>query len=307
MRVFGSIRTAILALIIAAVPSASFAGVFVSVTIAPPALPVYAQPICPAPGYLWTPGYWAYGPAGYYWVPGVWVRPPAVGLLWTPGYWGWANGAYIWHAGYWGPHVGFYGGVNYGFGYTGVGFFGGEWRGGAFFYNTSVVRVNTVVIHNTYNRTVVVNNYANNRVSFNGGPHGIQARPTGFEMQAQREQRFQATAEQESHRQMAANDRGQWYSENQGRPALAARNTVNAREENQQDRVAQGIRSGQMTPGEATRAENRQERIDNSVRQDRMENGGRLTPQERQNINQRQNAASRQIYNEKHNDVRERR
>ena len=55
--------------------------------------------------------------------------PPRAGVLWTPGYWGFAGGVYAWHAGYWGPHVGFYGGINYGFGYGGVGFVGGEWRG----------------------------------------------------------------------------------------------------------------------------------------------------------------------------------
>ncbi len=90
------------------------------------------------PGYLWTPGYWAYGPMGYYWVPGVWVSPPPSWLLWTPGYWGWANGIYLWHGGYWGPHVGFYGGVNYGFGYGGFGFAGGSWVGGQFRYNMEV-------------------------------------------------------------------------------------------------------------------------------------------------------------------------
>ncbi len=89
----------------------------------------------PGDGYMWTPGYWAYGPAGYYWVPGVWVRPPQVGVLWTPGYWGWGGGAFIFHEGYWGPHIGFYGGVNYGFGYGGVGFEGGYWHGGVFAYN----------------------------------------------------------------------------------------------------------------------------------------------------------------------------
>ena len=66
-------------------------------------------------------------------------RPPA--CMWTPGYWGWGGAAFIWHAGYWGPHVGFYGGINYGFGYTGVGFVGGEWRGRDFFYNRSVVNI----------------------------------------------------------------------------------------------------------------------------------------------------------------------
>ena len=62
-----------------------------------------------------------------------------------------------WNAGYWGPHVGFYGGVNYGFGYGGVGFGGGEWRGGAFFYNTAVVNVGGAHFTNVYvNRTVIV-------------------------------------------------------------------------------------------------------------------------------------------------------
>ena len=58
------------------------------------------------------------GGGGYYWVPGTWVQPPRVGVLWTPGYWGFVGGVYAFHAGYWGPHVGFYGGVNYGFGYA---------------------------------------------------------------------------------------------------------------------------------------------------------------------------------------------
>jgi hypothetical protein len=77
----------------------------VSVPIAPPALPIYAQPPLPALGYLWTPGYWAWDGSDYYWVPGVWVRPPRVGFLWTPGYWGWNNGAYLFNEGYWGLQV----------------------------------------------------------------------------------------------------------------------------------------------------------------------------------------------------------
>lgn len=114
------------------VVSVAQVGVFVNFSIhtPPPGVPVYAQPPCPVDGYLWTPGYWAWGKGGYYWVPGVWVRPPAVGVLWTPGYWAFAAGVYTWHPGYWGPHVGFYGGVQYGFGYTGVGFVGGVWHGG---------------------------------------------------------------------------------------------------------------------------------------------------------------------------------
>ena len=74
-------------------------GIGVSVNIAPPILPVYVQPVLPAPGYIWTPGFWAWNPdaADYYWVPGTWVLPPRVGVLWTPGFWGWTNGAYIFH------------------------------------------------------------------------------------------------------------------------------------------------------------------------------------------------------------------
>ena len=78
-------------------------------------------------------------------------------------------------------------------------------------------------------------------------------------------------------------------------------NEVGERRENQQDRIAQGIRSGQMTPREAARTENRERNINRSIAADRAANGGRLTAQERRNINQRQNRVSRQIYRQKHN------
>ena len=130
-------------------------GVGVSIRIAPPALPVYEQPPLPAPGFLWTPGYWSYGEAGYFWVPGVWVHPPRVGVLWTPGYWGYEGGVYGWHGGYWGPHIGFYGGVNYGFGYGGIGFAGGEWRGGAFAYNSAVANFGSVHVTNVYELSLI--------------------------------------------------------------------------------------------------------------------------------------------------------
>src|ERR1700693_832915 len=169
MRTLIKFRNIVLLSFLFLVPAASFAQVAVSVRIGPPALPVYAQPPCPGDGYLWTPGYWAYGPVGYYWVPGVWVAPPRVGVLWTPGYWGFGGGVYAWHAGYWGPHVGFYGGINYGFGYGGVGFGGGMWSGGFFRYNSAVMNVNSSVVKNVYiNRTVINNTTIVNQASFNG-------------------------------------------------------------------------------------------------------------------------------------------
>lgn len=80
-------------------------------------------------------------------------------------------------------------------------------------------------------------------------------------------------------------------------------NEVGQRRENQQDRIANGIRSGSMTPGEAARTENREQGINQQVRADRAANGGRLTGQEKRRINREQNGASRQIYRQKHNDA----
>jgi len=180
MRIARFVLFLVLAAGILALPAPSHAqvAVGVSIRIGPPALPVYAQPICPGPGYIWVPGYWAYGyeDEDYFWVPGTWVIAPEPGLLWTPGYWGWNEGFYVWHAGYWGPTVGFYGGINYGFGYTGVGFFGGYWRGNNYYYNRSVTNINVTNIHNTYN-TTVINEHVNNHVSFNGGPGAIHDEP----------------------------------------------------------------------------------------------------------------------------------
>ena len=191
----------------------------VSVRFGPPALPVYAQPICPGPGYMWTPGYWAWNDAGgYYWVPGTWVMAP-VGMFWTPGYWGWGGGFYMWHPGYWGPHVGFYGGINYGFGYGGVGFVGGEWRGGAFYYNRYVTNVSVTHVTTVYNRTVVVNN---STTSFNGGNGGIPVRATPQEEAWGREQHTPALASQTEHERTAGLSHENFASENHGRPAVAA-------------------------------------------------------------------------------------
>ncbi len=210
----------------------------ISVGIAPPALPVYVQPECPADGYLWQPGYWAYDPTdGYYWVPGVWVAPPDPGLYWTPCYWGFAGGAYGFHQGYWGPSVGFYGGINYGFGYGGYGYGGGRWDGGHFRYNTAVVNVNRTVIHNTYvDRTVIHNTYGNSHTSFNG-PGGITAKPRPEEMAAMKERHIQPTAQQMSHQQTASKNRSQFSSVNHGRPAAAAMNKVGGKKKKGPKRV----------------------------------------------------------------------
>lgn len=303
MRTFLKPRSFLFLLLFFLVPAASFAqiAVGVSIRIGPPALPVYAQPPCPGDGYLWTPGYWGYGAAGYYWVPGVWVMPPRVGVLWTPGYWGFAGGFYGWHAGYWGPHVGFYGGINYGFGFGGVGFVGGHWGGGGFVYNTAVMNVGAGV-HNTYVDRTVINNttIVNNHTSFNG-PGGVAAQPNAQEQAAMHENHIQPTSNQLSHEQTASHDRNQLASVNNGHPGTMAMDSVNGRRYNQQGRIANGVSSGQLTAGETKNLEGREANLNGQIHNDRAANGGTLTPQERQQVNQRQNNLSQSIYNDKHN------
>ena len=78
-------------------------------------------------------------------------------------------------------------------------------------------------------------------------------------------------------------------------------NKVGQRKENQQDRIAQGVKSGQLTAGETAKLENQQKGINQQVKADRAANGGKLTPGEKQQVNKEQNAASKNIYNKKHN------
>ena len=207
----------------------SFAQVDISVGFAPPVLPVYEQPPCPVAGYIWTPGYWGYGydVGDYYWVPGAWVAPPTVGLLWTPSWWGWNNGAYAFNQGYWGPTVGFYGGVNYGYGYTGDGYWGGRWSGNTFQYNTAVTRVNTNVVHNTYVNNSVTNQLNANRASFNG-PNGVNKQETAAQKNAAANaKKIPPTSQQLSRQQAAAKDRNLQASVNKGKPNADAIKSFN--------------------------------------------------------------------------------
>src|ERR1035441_708610 len=181
----------------------------------PPPLPEYSQPPIPGNGYLWTPGYWSYAPQGYFWVPGVWAMPPQVGFLWTPGYWGFSAGMYQFNYGFWGQYVGYYGGINYGFGYGGMGYQGGYWSGNRFNYNRSVNNVNITNV-SVYNRSI--NNTTIDRASYNG-PGGITRQPMAAENAALRQQRIPPMSTQMQHQQAAAQNRQQFASVNHGRPA----------------------------------------------------------------------------------------
>jgi hypothetical protein len=186
---------------------------------APPPLPEYDQPPLPGPGYMWTPGYWAWNNDDYYFVPGTWVEPPHPGVLWTPGYWAFNDGGYRFHRGYWAPHVGFYGGVAYGFGYFGAGFEGGRWQGDHFFYNRTVNNFGSVHIVNVYEHPAprIVE-----RISFNGGPDGVKARPTPEQIAAEKEKHIPATVEQRRNMRAASHNEAAFVTNNRGKPPVAA-------------------------------------------------------------------------------------
>jgi Domain of unknown function (DUF4124)/WXXGXW repeat (2 copies) len=145
----------------------------------PPPLEDYEQPPCPEDGYLWTPGYWAWSASGYFWVPGDWVLPPRVGVLWTPGYWEYLDAVYVFHRGYWATYVGYYGGINYGFGYFGSGFAGGRWAGNSFVYD-----------RDGYSRS------AHTQVSYHGGRGGTSLGATPQELARGREPHIAPTLQQ---------------------------------------------------------------------------------------------------------------
>jgi hypothetical protein len=267
-------------------PAVSSASVFVSVNFAPPPLLVYEQPICPGPDYIWVPGYWAWAPEGYYWVPGYWELAPFFGALWTPGWWGWSGVAYVWHPGYWGRHVGYYGGINYGFGYFGIGFSGGYWSGGHFRYNTAVTRVDVSRVSYVYSQPVATNNV---HISYNGGAGGVRHSPTAQERLAEREPHRSATSVQLQHERFAGRDRQQLASVNHGSPAIVATPRVNQFHSAEVGR--RGATTAQVTPqdrraetsrGErAAPQERRSERIAPQERHAETSRGERAAPQER--------------------------
>ena len=289
-----------------ALPLTAVKAQFLSVTVAPPPLPVYVQPPCPVEGYLWTPGYWGYADEDFYWVPGAWVEPPRIGYLWTPGYWGFDDGLYAFHTGYWGPTVGFYGGVNYGCGYGGYGYGGGRWDGGRFRYNTAVTRVNTTIIRNTYvNRSVLNERATNSRASFNG-PGGVRLRPTAQQQRLAQSARLRPTEAQVARRQDAARDRGQFASVNRGRPerltvgAPARREGLQERAERPPGRAAAGGQmQGEAPARQARRLESREAGLQRPFNAERRaERGDGLLPEERPLAERREARMNRNMYRE---------
>jgi hypothetical protein len=83
--------------------------------------------------------------------------------------------------------------------------------------------------------------------------------------------------------------------------SLPADQKIAARKENQQDRIAQGVKSGQLTAGETAHLETKESRLNKETRADRTANGGKLTNAEKRQVNRQQNRLSNDIYRDKHN------
>ena len=189
---------------------------------APPPLPDYEQPELTDAGYEWTPGYWNYGGgAGYFWVPGAWVAPPYAGALWTPGYWGREESRYRFHHGFWARHIGYYGGIPYGYGYGGLGYNGGYWNNNRFYYNDAVNRVDVRRVHTIYTRRENTVDLHDRHDSF-AGPGGYDRRPQAQELAVAREQRTPPMQVQAQRVQAAEQNRQQFFIANHGHPAIAA-------------------------------------------------------------------------------------
>ena len=216
------VSTLMFVVVLIALSATSSAQVGFTVRFGPPPLPIYEQPLLPDEGYMWAPGYWAFDNDydDYYWVPGTWVQAPEPGYYWTPGYWGWGGDGFMFHEGYWGPRVGYYGGINYGYGYFGEGYQGGRWDNGRFFYNRAANNVPNV--RYVYETTVINNYYGNTRVSYNGGEGGVNAHPRPEDEAAEHERHIPPVAAQAQQVQVARRDPELRASENRGRPPVAA-------------------------------------------------------------------------------------
>jgi hypothetical protein len=149
------------------------------------------------------------------------VQPPQPGLLWTPPYWSRVDGGYAFHGGYWATEVGFYGGIDYGYGYAGDGYQGGRWENGAFFYNRAVNNLGSQSVAHIYDQAQAEDT-TEARVSFNGGGRETTARPTRHQETLASERHIGATSEQQKHFELAAMDRSLYSKLNNGEPGVAA-------------------------------------------------------------------------------------
>ena len=114
-----------------------------------------------------------------------------------------------------GAHIGFYGGINYGFGYAGA-LAGGRWENGQFFYNRAVNNLGAAPVTRVYNQRIAINNTTIDRVSYNSGQGELQVKPTPEQEQVAAERRIAATPAQVTQVRTASINPEQFHSTNRG-------------------------------------------------------------------------------------------
>ena len=75
---------------------------------------------------------------------------------------------------------------------------------------------------------------------------------------------------------------------------------IKTRKERQQGRIAEGVKSGELTPAERAKIETKESNLNKEIRSERAANGGTLTPKEKAQVNRRQNRISKDIAKQKH-------
>ena len=154
-----------------ALPDYAMAQISVSITLAPPALPVYEQPVLVEEGGIWAPGYWAYNQDGYFWVPGHLGAATRSRAALDTRVLGMGQRRLRLERRLLGRNGWILRRHRLRFRLFRTRLSGGHWQGQQFYYNTAVSHVNVTNIHNTYTQRIV-NNITVNRVSFNGGTGG---------------------------------------------------------------------------------------------------------------------------------------
>jgi hypothetical protein len=135
--------------------------------------------------------------------------------------------------------VGFYGGIDYGFGYSGDGYEGGRWDNGHFFYNRAVNNVDVARNHNVYDTPI--SNRNESRVSFNGGNGGIEARATSQQEAVSRQRHVPPVAAQTEHAQTARANPELRASSNHGKPPVESTTRPNAVNDHQNSAPARAM------------------------------------------------------------------
>jgi len=79
-----------------------------------------------------------------------------------------------------------------------------------------------------------------------------------------------------------------------------ADDTIHDRKENQQDRIANGLKNGTLAPGQTAHIEKQESNLNKEIHNDRVANGGNLTNKQKAQVNRQQNRLSKEIYKDKH-------